>query len=99
MVCVKLPEGELLLTPGKPISLPKKRAQRLIEKAQGKIRLCQPKRSARVEQMDKEVVTWRVGGTIRGPANVLLNDRQIWFLVFWKGNLIWVSKRLLCSEQ
>lgn len=36
------PGGEIHLEPGKPINLPDERAQRLIEKAPGKIRVIQP---------------------------------------------------------
>jgi hypothetical protein len=37
-LCVKLPEGSLILEPGRPVNIPKEQAQLLIKRAQGKVR-------------------------------------------------------------
>ena len=36
---VRLPSGDLHLTPGKPVDLPDKQARKLLTKAQGKVKL------------------------------------------------------------
>ena len=58
------PGGEVHLEPGTPIDLPDERAQRLLNKAPGKVRIC----SLTIQPGDR--ITWGVEGTCRGPATV-----------------------------
>jgi len=101
-LCVKLPEGNLVLEPGQPVNIPKEQAQLLIERAQGKVRLCDQAHS--VSQKDSLAecsVVWRSDRIIQGLTKVEFIDNssgQPWLLVCWQGDPIWIRGSLLCLE-
>lgn len=88
------PGGEVHLEPGKPIDLPDDRAQRLLNKAPGKVRVCPP------TLRPGDLVTWTRGDGSRPMGfvdclHVDQNGKEWAFLSFGKTAWAAVDRRLL----
>ena len=87
------PGGEVHLEPGKPIDLPDARAQRLLSKAPGKVRMITPTIAA------GSLVTWRRGDGSKqeGFVDFLHADPEgkEWVFVSWGKTWAAVDRRLL----
>ena len=92
-ITYKWPGGEVHLEPGKPIDLPDARAQRLLSKAPGKVRMATPTIAA------GSLVTWTRGDGTRpiGFVDFLYADPEGKQWAFLSYGQIWaaVDRKLL----
>ena len=94
-VVYRWPGGQIRLEPGKLVILPQERAQRLLKKACGRVRIVHNGllRSA-------TTVYWeRADGTIAGPAAVLeVGTEAFWICLRYNEEVIWVHCDRLCID-
>lgn len=106
---VRLPSGEIHLTPGQPVELPDEQAKRLLEKVPGKVRAVSSPEPITIEPASpnaKPVYWERADGRIYGPARVTDLAKvgtgateQFWVIVEYQGQPSWLRSDRLRSKR
>ena len=106
---VRLPSGEVHLTPGKPVELPDEQAKQLLAKVPGKVWAVHPPELIIIEPAHPNArpVFWeRNTGEIVGPAQPEFlakvgegSNASYWVVAQFEGVPIWINSVVLRSKR